>query len=169
MQYIQITIPEPCTADWNAMTPKDTGRHCAQCCKTVIDFTGCTTEDIAVYLYAQRHQSVCGRFNQQQLDVDYLVPDTYIYQVQQSNLHFLKKMAALIVFVFCISGTAYAQHQTLGEPALNVLKKQQAEQQQTHTVVGKPLQGLVAPIPQPLPDTTHPIIQGKMMYELPKK
>ena len=36
---ISISLPKPCDENWDTMTPADKGRHCAQCCKTVVDFT----------------------------------------------------------------------------------------------------------------------------------
>lgn len=62
-----ITIPEPCHEDWNAMTPKDRGRHCDVCNKCVIDFTTFTATELVNY-FANKPQNVCGRFNDQQLN-----------------------------------------------------------------------------------------------------
>tara|TARA_R110002049_G_scaffold303997_1_gene498797 strand:- start:253 stop:1035 length:783 start_codon:yes stop_codon:yes gene_type:complete len=63
---ITINIPEPCQEDWNKMTPKDQGRHCAACSKTVVDFTKQTDEHIIKTFEAK--ENLCGRFKTQQLD-----------------------------------------------------------------------------------------------------
>jgi len=63
---ITVNIPEPCHEDWNKMSPKDKGRHCAACNKTVIDFTKQTDEQIIKYLESEGN--LCGRFKKQQLD-----------------------------------------------------------------------------------------------------
>src|ERR1700756_4455260 len=41
-----IQIPKPCHQDWNTMEPNEQGRHCLQCCKTVVDFTNQEPEEI---------------------------------------------------------------------------------------------------------------------------
>lgn len=68
-KVITINIPEPCYEDWNKMTPKDKGRHCASCNKTVVDFTKQTDEQIIKTLESKGNQeNLCGRFKKQQID-----------------------------------------------------------------------------------------------------
>ena len=42
MTPTNLTLPEPCHEDWNAMTPTARGRHCAACNITVIDISSMT-------------------------------------------------------------------------------------------------------------------------------
>ncbi|MEM9679639.1 MAG: carboxypeptidase-like regulatory domain-containing protein [Bacteroidota bacterium] len=63
---ITINIPEPCKEDWNSMTARDKGRHCAACQKTVIDFTKQTDEQIVNTF--ETGNNICGRFKIQQLN-----------------------------------------------------------------------------------------------------
>lgn len=155
MNY-QISIPKPCHEDWDAMTPGDRGRHCGQCSKMVMDFTDWTIEEISAYLYAQRHQSVCGRFRDDQLQNDYFSPETYIYQLQHSGLSFIKRIAALILFVFCLSSvTANAQHHSKGD----VVQVQPNKQPQQH-LTGEP--AIVAPTPKQQP------LMGKVVPQKPR-
>ncbi|WP_295716385.1 carboxypeptidase-like regulatory domain-containing protein [Mucilaginibacter sp.] len=60
-----ISIPKPCHESWQQMTHVEQGRHCAQCCKTVTDFTTMSNNEVIAYLSAK--SNVCGRFNEQQL------------------------------------------------------------------------------------------------------
>ena len=60
-----ISIPEPCHQSWQQMTEANNGRHCAHCCKTVVDFTLMSNDEIIAHLSNSSH--VCGRFGQQQL------------------------------------------------------------------------------------------------------
>lgn len=77
---LQITIPEPCHEDWNKMTPDETGRHCAVCAKSVVDFTGMGDDEVKLFfLNKKKEERVCGRFKQMQLDriVVELPPDIF--------------------------------------------------------------------------------------------
>ena len=65
-KVITVNIPEPCHEDWNKMTPKDQGRHCAACNKTVVDFTKQSDEQIIKSL--ESNGNLCGRFKTQQID-----------------------------------------------------------------------------------------------------
>jgi carboxypeptidase-like protein len=60
-----ISIPEPCRQSWQNMHEAGNGRHCDHCCKTVIDFTTMTNDQIIAHLSASKH--VCGRLGEQQL------------------------------------------------------------------------------------------------------
>ena len=60
-----ISIPQTCHQPWQQMSASGNGRHCEHCCKTVVDFTKMTNDEIIGYLATKNN--VCGRFNQQQL------------------------------------------------------------------------------------------------------
>jgi len=59
---LSVTVPQPCAQNWAAMAPVDTGRHCAVCKKTVVDFSRQTTEEIVAYLARPGQEQACGRF-----------------------------------------------------------------------------------------------------------
>jgi hypothetical protein len=101
-----ITIPEPCHKDWQQMTPNEQGRHCAHCCKTVIDFSAWEPEEIVYYLRARKEEQVCGRFRKAQLDTPILTPEAFVWQLDQTPLSFLKRVAAIFLFVFGVMSTA---------------------------------------------------------------
>lgn len=65
--HVHLTIPQPCAESWAAMTPTATGRHCAACQKTVVDFSLKTDAEILAYL-AQAAGTTCGQFRAGQLD-----------------------------------------------------------------------------------------------------
>lgn len=60
-------IPQPCPESWAAMTPTATGRHCAACAKTVIDFTQLNDAEILEQLARAGRGGTCGRFRAGQL------------------------------------------------------------------------------------------------------
>jgi hypothetical protein len=66
--YYSISIPEPCHEDWNKMTPKDKGRFCDSCSKTVIDFTKMNSNEIQDFMTQNQGQRICGHFKQTQLE-----------------------------------------------------------------------------------------------------
>ena len=61
MEKPQLHIEKPCLEDWNKMSPKQTGRHCQLCDKTVVDFTQMSTEEISNYLTKKSKERICGR------------------------------------------------------------------------------------------------------------
>jgi hypothetical protein len=64
----KITVPKPCHENWNAMAPKETGRFCSACTKTVVDFTKMGTDEIQEYFVQNSEQKVCGRFRNEQVN-----------------------------------------------------------------------------------------------------
>jgi hypothetical protein len=65
---IQLSIPQPCHEDWQAMTHAEKGRFCDKCMKNVHDFTNKTDREI-LDAYA-KDQKLCGRFKADQLNRD---------------------------------------------------------------------------------------------------
>lgn len=103
-KVITINIPEPCHEDWNKMTPKDQGRHCASCNKTVIDFTKKTDEQIIKSLESKGN--LCGRFKTQQIDREIVLAR------KDKNNYWSIAASGLFAFMALGSQNAFAQ----GEP-----------------------------------------------------
>jgi hypothetical protein len=64
-----ISIPKPCHENWDVMTPKDQGRFCLSCEKTVTDFT--RMPDYEIINFFKNNKSTCGRFTNTQLERPY--------------------------------------------------------------------------------------------------
>lgn len=64
---LNIIIPSPCHEQWENMTPNEKGAFCSKCCKTVIDFSEKSAEEITAILTSKRNKKVCGRFKTEQL------------------------------------------------------------------------------------------------------
>ena len=62
---MHVEIKEACQENWELMSPREKGRHCAKCEKVVTDFTRFTDEQIINYLH--NHTNTCGRFDNTQL------------------------------------------------------------------------------------------------------
>jgi hypothetical protein len=86
----KITIPKPCHEDWDKMNPKDNGRFCLSCTKTVIDFTQMLPEEVQHYFISNQDKSICGRFKSEQLDeVIIQIPSRVLYSQTQYHKMFL--------------------------------------------------------------------------------
>jgi hypothetical protein len=66
-EKIQLSIPEPCHENWDAMTPSEQGRFCSSCQKQVVDFSLMSDRQIIAY-FKQPRGSVCGRLHEDQLN-----------------------------------------------------------------------------------------------------
>ena len=78
------------------MTPKEKGRFCSSCSKTVIDFTQKSRQEIQEYLSQNFGKRVCGHFHKKQLDtITIEIPNTTFEQ----PLSFQKLFILALVFV----------------------------------------------------------------------
>lgn len=64
---IQLAIPTPCQQRWQDMKSQETGRFCASCQRTVVDFVEMSDQQIMAYL-ANTEGHVCGRLSANQLN-----------------------------------------------------------------------------------------------------
>ncbi|WP_431243925.1 hypothetical protein ACQ9BO_05510 [Flavobacterium sp. P21] len=86
----KITIPEPCHENWDAMTPKDNGRFCMSCSKTVIDFASMLPEEIQHFFIQNQNKKICGRFRNEQLETIIVqIPSRILYTQTQYHKVFL--------------------------------------------------------------------------------
>jgi hypothetical protein len=113
-----ITIPTPCHEDWNAMTPKDQGRHCGSCCKTVVDFTSWQPQEIL--LHFKSNKNVCGRFTADQLNEPIPTQEDFVKQISYFNISTVKKMAAIFLFAFMIGGSSCNDVDNIGKSLVTV-------------------------------------------------
>lgn len=65
-----LYIPEPCSENWESMSPQEKGRFCAVCNKCVIDFTQKQSEEILQILTEKGNEKVCGTFYNHQLNIE---------------------------------------------------------------------------------------------------
>ena len=79
--HYAISIPKPCHENWSEMTPKEKGRFCQSCSKTVVDFTKMDTKEIQNYIHKNRNQRICGHIKQSQLEtINLKIPETVFKQ-----------------------------------------------------------------------------------------
>lgn len=63
-----INIPEPCSENWNEMTPNEKGAFCQKCALDVYDFTNKSGDEIRDILRLNIGSRVCGRIEPKQLN-----------------------------------------------------------------------------------------------------
>jgi hypothetical protein len=98
---IKITIPEPCSHNWQNLTIVEQGRFCASCDKVVIDFRKMSDDELLDYF--KNHQgNVCGNFNPIQTD-RFILPLEYASKTSRFT-----KFFATILGIF-LSLTAKSQ------------------------------------------------------------
>jgi hypothetical protein len=68
MDRYLINIHRPCHENWEEMTPVERGRFCAQCSRTVIDFSSSSDRDIIRFIESAKGNSFCGQFDTTQLN-----------------------------------------------------------------------------------------------------
>jgi hypothetical protein len=157
-----ITIPTPCYEDWNAMTPKDQGRHCGSCCKTVVDFTNWQPQDILVHF--KKNKNVCGRFTAEQLNEPIPSQEDFVRQISYFAIPTIKKMAAIFLFAFMIGASSCGQKSTaaVSNPIINDNSIVVTDTKQPVDMIAG------AAISIPLEDTTKKVQPHKTMG-IPKK
>lgn len=71
---IQLSVAEPCHENWDNMTPDQKGRFCGSCQKQVVDFTHMSDRELVQFFKKPSTGSVCGRFMDDQLERDIVIP-----------------------------------------------------------------------------------------------
>ena len=122
---IQLTVPAPCQQRWHDMQPVESGRFCASCQKTVVDFATMTDQQIGAY-FSNKPQHVCGRFTASQLNRDVALAQTSPDSVLKQR--WLGLMAAVLL------GWSTTQGQSTPLPDNNVLISGRAAPELSATV-----------------------------------
>jgi CarboxypepD_reg-like domain len=71
---LMLSIPNPCSENWNNMTPQEKGRFCDTCQKCVVDFTALSDAAVLDY-FNKNNNKICGRFDKRQLDRVLIIND----------------------------------------------------------------------------------------------
>lgn len=111
---MKISIPKPCSENWNQMTPSEKGRFCTSCQTQVINFKGKSVEEIKYFLEQQTGSS-CGRFSRYQIEN---FNATYQELPSPSNLR-KWTMAAVLAGVSALPTFAQDNSSTPTVPLLN--------------------------------------------------
>jgi hypothetical protein len=64
---LKLSIPKPCSQEWDRMTTNNSGRHCDSCQKTVVDFSNFTDKEL-IEFFKKATGKICGRLNPYQVN-----------------------------------------------------------------------------------------------------
>jgi hypothetical protein len=144
------------------MNSRENGKHCLSCCKTVIDFTGWDSAEIANYLRTNSQQNVCGRVMRHQLESQGTIDKTsLLHNVMSSNIGGWKKFAAIVVIIFALQATSCTRNASIGKVVSN-------DQMQTQDLIMGEI-ALPDTICQPK-DTAAHVLNGNIVIDsLPEK
>ena len=141
IQNTKITIPKPCHENWNQMTPNEKGAFCQKCCKTVVDFTSKSTEEIITTLTAKKQEKVCGRFNNDQISsqsIQLQIPKNLL--PKNIPMHKAFAIALFISFGSALFSCSTHKGQTMGDVAIidsiEITNQSTIQQLQTQQLLG---------------------------------
>lgn len=89
---LTITIPEPCSENWDNMrVVDDSHRHCSSCERTLTDFS-LMSDDELILFFRNNNEKLCGRFLKTQINRPLLLRAP----ANPSSTGFLHKLALLL-------------------------------------------------------------------------
>jgi hypothetical protein len=104
-KYLEISIPEPCHENWDAMSPTAQGRFCGSCQKEVVDFSGKTDTEILAFF--EKYESPCIRIETHRLDKP-LVP-LYTYPMPRTPYRWYRPLITAALIATLSVANVYAQ------------------------------------------------------------
>lgn len=90
-----ITVPKPCSENWDAMQELEKSRFCTTCQKCVIDFTILSDSEI-LKIINTKNANLCGRFNEKQINRVLKTPNTY--NIRYTKTFFSLTLASFLGF-----------------------------------------------------------------------
>jgi hypothetical protein len=136
-----IGIHEPCSENWNAMTPTEKGRFCSHCATQVYDFTNKSPREIKQTLRELIGQPVCGRITAAQEDHLNAEFDAWKFRSKRS---FQSALVFSLVVVFglslfsCSNEEDRQQIEQIRQTAVKTLQQQEKRVQQVTPTVEVP-------------------------------
>ena len=98
---IELSIPSPCSEDWDKMSPEGKDRFCASCSTIITDFSAFTDKELIAFL-SKAKDAICGRFDDTQLN--------RVIAIQETNTTTLfHKIIVGAALATGVAGVAHAQ------------------------------------------------------------
>lgn len=157
-QY-KISIPEPCHENWDKMAPKDNGRFCLSCSKTVVDFSSMLPEEIQHYFIQNQNNKICGRFKKTQLDnIIIQIPNRVLYS--QNHYHKIFLLALFIAMGTTLFSCTDKNGNKKKIVKIEIVKTSETEPIQVGDIKIKGNNNFVPPPPPPKTDNVK-FVKGK--------
>ncbi len=125
---LKLSIPAPCSQNWNEMTPTERGRFCASCNKHVIDFTHFTDKQLLDF-FAKNTGNVCGRLGADQMERE------LILQEHAKRGYMIPKLFVGAALAAALAGQAKAQTSAARAKNVTEVIKPQPVQKKTSVPV----------------------------------
>lgn len=138
-----LSIPNPCSEDWNSFKPTPSGGFCGSCNKNVIDFTKATEDEIMAFI-SRKPEHACGRFRGNQLKTYALLPPVKI----RPGFTLLKAGAISLLLLFMGKQASAQSVQT--KPATEIDEQVKPKGKQTENYQTT-VRGVVTSISEELP------------------
>jgi hypothetical protein len=98
---ILLTIPQPCSQNWEEMQANGTSRFCDSCNKSVIDFTQYSDQQLIDFLYKSSGE-VCGNLRPDQLEKP-------LHSIHHSNKRLVPQLLLSTVLTIGLGNSVYAK------------------------------------------------------------
>jgi hypothetical protein len=166
-----IRVPEPCHEDWNKMTPEKQGKFCGSCCKTVVDFSGKTDQEIKMILIENSGKKMCGHFKKTQVDR----PLTMKVDMNKpaKNMSISKAFAAAVFFIFgsFLFNCKAQNNKILGRMSIHKPVVQETPEKfmmkgdvSVETVETETIAPVTTPSPEVIEVVEEPMVNGQVTY-----
>jgi hypothetical protein len=125
---VQLSIPQPCSQNWEAMSVNETGRFCDNCNKPVIDFTNYSDQQLADF-FKRSKGTICGKLRNDQLEKE-------LYPSQYSQNRSFPQLLVSAALAIGLGNNAYANDEHIAPTAIHVVASAEKEVEKSNAVTG---------------------------------
>lgn len=134
---IELSIPTPCSQNWDEMTVNEKGHFCENCNKSVVDFTNYNDQQL-VDFFKKSTGNICGQFRDSQLEKK-------IYTVELTQNRFFPQFLISAILAIGLGNNAYAKGKHIDPIVSNVVTNREKKEgknnsiadDNTHSVIGE--------------------------------
>jgi hypothetical protein len=125
---IKLSIPKPCSRNWEGMAQNETGRFCDNCNKTVIDFTQYSDQQLADF-FKRSKEHMCGTFRNDQLE-------KALYPLQSSPNRSLPQLLISVALTIGAGSNVYANDKQADKTEIHAVLNEKKEEEKNNLITG---------------------------------